>query len=415
MNDERAVVLDLGSGTISCLAAEIGPEDDFAVLAVSEVASEGVEKGRIADLEEAAKSVDACLRKVEEEVGERFERVNVGIGGAHLRSLNSQGFMPIYPEGRTIRSEDVLQVINHSRQVVLPSDREQLAAMPREYRIDGERGIREPLGRKGRRLEVVTHMVTGDRAEVELLQEVFNRRGREIENVLANGISAGKGILGEDDMESGAIVVDIGKSTTDIGLFLEGSISYTSSIPVGSGHITQDLATVLKTTLEHAEDLKRRHGAASAKLAKEDEVVQVRQEGLDHERPMQRAVFCEIIESRARELARLVLQSLNRSGLRPRLGAGVFLTGNGSLLEGWELVFRETFPTVSVACAAPRLYLGSGKELNQPRLSAAVGLARFVLEREQDQVEPASGSGSWKERIMSLKSLFGGTPNEAEQ
>jgi cell division protein FtsA len=251
--------------------------------------------------------------------------------------------------------------------------------------------------------------VTGHRAELELLQDAVNRRGREIETVLPNGIAAGRGVLSTSDLESGAIVVDIGESTTDIGLFLEGAISYTASIPVGSGHITRDLATVLKTTLEHAEELKLKHGATMARLANEDEAVQVQQEGLDHARPMQRTVFCEIIESRARELARLVLKSLDRSGQRPRLGAGVFLVGNGSLLEGWELLFRETFPTVDVACAAPRIKLEGRGELNKPRLAAAVGLARYVLEQDREQVEPASGSDNWRDRI---RSIFGGSSKE---
>lgn len=405
---KAAYVLDLGSTKIVCMAASLDEEGRLRVDAYSVVPCRVLQKGAIKDLDEAADCIDRAVRQVEEEIGTDIPALAVSMGGAHIQSMNSQGFVPIYPQSRAIRPEDVFQVIGHSRQIMMPADREQIMAIPREFRIDGNRGISRPVGMTGARLEVMTHVISAQSSAIHNIEKALGNNGRKLQEVVAQGLASGLALVAPEQMEAGCAVIDLGGGTTDLAIFAGGAVAYTSSIPIGAQHITSDLATLLKTTREEAERLKIEHGSALARTVSDDDAVQLLQMDAGEARPMQRKVLCEIIESRMREIGHLLQKEIEKSGHHNLLAAGAILTGGGSLLRGAEASLSESLKHVKVRSVTPKVVGSFSRKVQTPQFSTAVGMAKSVLYSEDQEFQPVSGPGGWKDRVRALKSMFGG-------
>lgn len=403
MKNDLVTVLDLGSTKVTCLAASPLGTDDMKVEAVATTPCKGIRKGLIADIDEAGRAIDAVIRRVQQDLGGEVQDIVVGISGSHLEGVNTQGFKPIVPRGRTITHQDVLEVVNHSRALVLPPDREQIQAVPREFRVDGQRDVRKPIGMSGGKLEVLTYIVTGQTTAIQNIEKAIARSGKKVEQMALQSLASGLGVLAPEELELGSVVVDLGGGTTDVAVFANGSIVYSASIPLGSMHVTSDLSKLLKTTPEEAERLKVESGNAMAKLVSERESVEVQQLGQLVARPMQRRVLCEIIESRMREIATMVGQQIEKSGLKAVLPGGVVLTGGGAWMQGTDKLFDDTLKHLRVRVAEPDL---GGSFPRQPGLATAMGLARFSIQC-QDDIMPASGGAGWKERVRGLFGMLG--------
>lgn len=404
MNKEFVSVLDLGSHKAACIMATSDAEGKLRILGAAQVECKGVRKGVISDLEEAARGIDGACRKVQQEAGRDIDGVVVGIGGRHLEAVEARGYVPIYPRTRSITRDDVLQVINHSRQVVLPPDREQIMALPREFKIDGQSGVQKPTGMVGSRLEVSTFLATADSAQIQNLERALAMTGRKAEMIVPQPLASGLGVLRPEEIELSSAVIDIGAAGTQVAVFVNGSIGYAAYVPIGSGHVTSDIGKLLKTAPEEAERIKLL-GAARAEDVQGGEMVDVLQIGQVQSRPLDRKVLCEIIESRMRELATMVRQQLERSGHYATLPAGVALTGSGSLLSGTDRLFETVLGHHKVRLAAPE---GLGKNVHHPGFAAAVGLARFAMNEEEDELTTASANGKWTHKVRTLWSMLSG-------
>lgn len=403
MKNDPIIVLDLGSTKITALAATGDGSDGMKVLSVATTPCKGMRRGVVVDMDETANAVDAVLRRVAGDLGTEVGEVVVGISGSHVEGMNAQGLKMIVPRHRQITHQDVLEVINHSRSMVLPPDREQIQALPREFRVDGQRDVRKPIGMNGAKLEVITYIVTGQTTAIQNIEKAVSRTGRRVEQMVLQPLAAGIGVLTQEELELGTALIDIGGGTTDVAIFVNGSIAYAASLPVGAGHVTSDLSKLLKTTPEEAERLKTESGNAMARLVDDRESVEVQQIGQPVRRPLQRRVLCEIIESRMREIATMVKQHLDKSGFNGMLPGGMVITGGGSHLEGTDKLFDETLKHVRVRVAEPTI---ESKFRKQVGMGTAVGLARYGLQC-QDDIVPATGNGGWKERVRGLFSLFG--------
>jgi cell division protein FtsA len=265
--------------------------------------------------------------------------------------------------------------------------------------VDAEKNVKKPIGMSGGRLEVTTFIVSGESASIQKLEKAVSMTGHKIEQMVIAPLASGIGVLTQAEMDLGAAVVDIGGSLTEIGVFKDGSLSSIGSFPVGSEHVTTDIAQLLKTTFDEAERLKVSHGSAIAAAVGENESVEVMQEGQDHARPMQRRVLCEIIESRMKEIARLTVEHLSKNGVET-LPGGIVLTGGGVQLSHTERLFGEALSGFRIRSAEPEL---GGKFQREAGLATAAGLARYALQC-QDEVMPATGQQSWRDRV---KSIFG--------
>ncbi len=403
---DSVVVIDLGSTKVVCLQASLQSNGDLRVDGVAQVGCRGMSKGIIADVDEVASSIDEAVSRVERATGSTCEDVVVSVSGSHVHSVNSQGFIPIYPSTRQIRRDDVMAVINHSRQTVLPTDREQIMAIPREFRVDGQRGVQHPIGMVGGRLEVVTHIITGLTSELNKVDKSVTRAGRKVEELVVRSLASGLGVASNEQLDLGCAVIDIGGHTTDVAVFQGGSIAHTACLPIGSHHVTTDLAALLKTSLDDAEGLKMEFGAALSRAAKESETVMVKQSDQTEARPMQRRVLCEIIESRMREISQIAHSQVEASGAISQLGAGVLITGGGSMMPAIGSLFGEVFGSISIQMSYPKVQGQHARTIGVPTMSTAVGLAKYCLEGDDQEFSPVSGFSNWKDKIRTLKNPF---------
>lgn len=400
MNDQPVFTLDLGSSKVALLASIL---DDSGRLAVQEVATapnRGVTRGVVTDLDQTREAIQEALKGMRGYAAP--DEVIVNLGGTQIEGINAQGFHPIVPAGRSITSADVLSVINHSRQVRPEPDREQISAVPREFKVDGERGITKPIGLAGNRLEVVTHIVTAPITNIRNIETVVESAGLKVADIVPNPLLAGLALLSDEERQAGAAVVDIGASTTTLAIFVNGSLAHCQVLPLGSGHITADLSKLLKMTPEEADQLKRKHGRAVTLRDNDESTVEVRQIGQSQPRHLHRRVLFEIIESRMREIAQLVSQHLEKSGLKGMLPAGVVVTGGGSLLPGTPQLFGKVLGEPNTRLGTPKVEGPASIRASGPEWSVAVGLAAYVLQRQDSGIEPANGFDHWKERIRTF-------------
>ena len=402
MNSDLVAALDLGSTKVTCLVAAADGKDGMTIEGLASTPCRGMRRGQVADLEQVSRAVADVVKRVELEIDEEIESLVVGITGSHIEGVSSRGYTPIVPAGRKLTHQDVLEVINHSRSITLASDREQIQSLPREFRVDGQRNVHKPVGMSGSKLEVVTYIATGQTSSLQNIEQAITGAGKRVEQMVMQSLASGIGVLTPEEMELGAVVIDIGGSTTDIAVFANGSIAYSASIPVGGMAVTSDLSQLLKTSPEEAERLKVTFGCALAKLVDDKDSVEVVQLGQPVSRPMQRRVLCEIIQSRMREIATMVGQQIQMSEVAAVLPGGLVLTGGGSALQGTDRLFEETLKRFKVRIAEPNL----GKKYpNQVGMATAVGLASFTIQCF-DELAPVDGVLPWRDRVKSLFSML---------
>lgn len=403
MNDSVVFALDVGSSKVAVLAASLDAAGRLTAHEVSVAPNRGVARGVIADLDLTREAIEEALKGVR--AFGTPDRVVASLGGTHIEGVNTQGFHPISPPGRAINSGDVLAVVNHSRQVRPEADREQVLALPREFKVDQERGIRKPIGLSGSRLEVTTHIVTAQTSQLRNFERVVEAAGLELEGLVPAPLASGLALLTQDERDNGAVVVDIGANTTSIGIFVEGALAYCAVLPVGGAHVTGDLSKLLKMAPEEADQLKRKHGRALAPKREDDSTVEVRQIGQTQTRHLQRRVLFEIIESRMREIAKMVRQNVEKSGYMGTLAGGLVVTGGGSLLPGTPQLFAQILNEPNARLGTPKVEGPAAIRASGPEWSVAVGLAAFALQNQGGEVEPASGFDHWKERIRTFFQL----------
>ncbi|RYG38902.1 cell division protein FtsA [bacterium] len=392
------VALDLGGTRAACLAAENSGKEGFRVLAYASSPGKGLRRGVLNDLEEASRMADAALRRLETDLGQSIESVLVAVSGASVEGVTNKGMKMIVPKGRTITHQDVLEVINHSRSLVLPPDREQFQAVPRAFRVDTESDIERPVGMTASRLEVDTFIASAQTSMMQNFERAITRSGRKVEQMVLGSLAAGVGVLTDEDIHLGAAVVDIGGGTTDIAIFIDGSIALTVSVPIGGELVTSDLSKLLKTSPEEAERLKIQHAQAWASGVDDREKVDVLQLGQTIARPMQRRVLCEIVEARMRELAVMARQQMERSGWLGMLPGGLVLTGGAAQVGGIEKLFEEIIPHTRVRVAQPNLGPNFGEV---PGAAVALGIARYALQCDEE-LATNEVSSDWRNRVRTL-------------
>ncbi|RYG44300.1 cell division protein FtsA [bacterium] len=392
------VALDLGGTRAVCLAADMGGKEGFQVTAYADSPGKGFRRGVLNDLEEASRMADAALRRLETDLGHSVESVLIAVSGGTVEGVTNRGMKMIVPKGRTVTHQDVLEVINHSRSLVLPPDREQFQAVPRTFRVDTQSDIERPVGMTASRLEVDTFIVSAQTSILQNLERSITRSGRRVEQMVLGSLAAGIGVLSDEDIQLGAAVVDIGGGTTDIAIFIEGSVVQTASVPVGGDLVTSDLSKLLKTSPDEAERLKIQHAQAWAAGVEETETVDVLQLGHTIARPMQRRVLCEIVEARMRELAVMARQQIERSGWLGMLPGGLVLTGGSAQAGGIHRLFEEIIPNTRVRVAQPNLGPTFGEV---PGAAVALGIARYALQCDEE-LATAEESHPWRDRVRTL-------------
>jgi cell division protein FtsA len=394
------VALDIGSAKTCALIADI-EESGPKFLAMGAAESKGSRKGLIVNLDGAVSSIRRALEEAEGVASVPVESAIVGIGGSHIRGVNSRGGISLGVRPRDVEREDVRHAVDAARAITLPEDREVLHVLPQEFLLDQQDGIRDPIGMVGQKLEVNVHIVTASASATQNIVTAVNRAGVLVTDTALEPLAEAEATLSQDERELGCCLVDIGAGTTSLIVFAGGVVRYVAALPVGGDHFTNDLAVGLRTPIPEAEKIKRQHGCAWRDLLVEDHAIEIASVGDRPPRTVFSRMLHEIIEPRAQELLSLVHAELKRAGLDVVIPAGLVLAGGGSRLKGLGEMVERTF-SLPVRMAAPRGLEGMPEELSQPEYATAVGLLLYgARNRRAVAQRPAT-------LVAKLKSMFAG-------
>jgi cell division protein FtsA len=368
------VGIDIGTKKVTALIGELAEERKIEVIGIGLAESKGLRKGVVVNLEVTSEAIKKARQEAELMAGVNITSAFLGISGAHIKSFNSRGVIAVSGRNREISQNDIRRVIEQSKAVSIPPDREIIHVIPQEFIVDDQDGIREPLGMNGIKLEVNVHIVTGATTLVQNLRTCVERAGVEIEEIVLNQIADSLAVLTPDERELGVGLIDIGAGTTEVAIFERGSLWYTSIIPLGGDNFTNDIAVGLRTAIPDAEKIKKKFGCVVSPPGEEQETIEVPSVGKGRKpRVLSRQLLAEIIQPRAEEIFRLVDNDIKRMGYEKSLNSGVVLTGGTALLEGLEDVAEEIFD-LPVRRGDPTGVGGLVDRVNTPDYATAIGL-----------------------------------------
>lgn len=375
--------LDIGSSKVSIVIGTVTEDAKIEIVGVGTAPNTGIRQGVVVNIEATTDSIKKAREEAELMSGYKIEEVWVGVSGSHIRSFDSKGMVAI--KNKEVGAHDVERVIEAAKAVAVPTDRSVLHVIPREYKVDGQDGILDPIGMSGIRLEANVHIVTGSQTALANNMKCIERAGLKVAGMVLDQLASSMAVLSEDEKALGVCVADMGAGSCNLVYFVNGSVAHTSVIPVGGQHFTHDIAIGLRTPQIAAEDLKKKYGCAIATLVNENETIEVEGVGGRKARTVLRRDLAEVIEPRAEETLQMLSNDLRMSGLLPLLGSGVVLTGGSSQLEGLiemgEFVFdipvRRGLPTSNKKVG------GLTEVVKSAAFATAVGLLLYGLAQKR--------------------------------
>jgi cell division protein FtsA len=394
------VALDIGTTKVCALIGELD-RGTANVIGIGTSPSDGLRKGVVIDIDRTVQAIAAAVEAAERMSGYKVRSALVGISGNHISSQNSRGMVAISGR-RDIGRDDTLRAIEAARAVSIPNTREILHVIARGYVVDGQAGVRDPIGMTAVRLEVETHIVTASSTSVQNLSKCVQKAGVEIDELVLTPLATGDAVLSDEDRELGVVLVDVGGDTTDVAIFQDGSVAHAATIPIGGRSVTSDLGIVLRVAPDSAESVKIRYATALPLEVDPDEVVQITSIGEDLPHGVTRRHIAEISQSRVRELFDLVAAEVDAAGATNRLQAGLVLTGGGSALQGLSRAARDQLG-MAARVTGPRGLGGLTDQISTPPYAAASGLLLWGARHwgeEQEEAGSRAGVGTRIARIF---------------
>ncbi len=406
-NDRSLIVgLDIGTSKVVALVGEIGLDGSIEVVGLGSHPSRGLKKGVVVNIESTVQSIQRAVEEAELMAGCEIHSVFAGIAGSHVRSLNSHGVVAI--RDREVSEIDVTHVIDAAKAVAIPADQRILHVLPQEYIIDGQEGIRDPIGMSGVRLEAKVHIVTGADSAAQNIIKCVQRCGLTVEDVVLEQLASSHACLTDDEKELGVCLVDIGGGTTDLAVFSHGAIRHTAVIPIAGDQVTNDIAVSMRTPTHYAEDIKVRYACALSQLANADESIEVPSVGDRPARRLARQTLAEVVEPRYEELFGLIRDELRRSGFEEVIAAGIVLTGGSARMEGAIDLAEEIFH-MPVRLGLPQQQVkGLAEVVQNPIYSTAVGLLLHARENTQGAARGRALSNNVQGIFDRMQSWFKG-------
>jgi cell division protein FtsA len=404
--DKDVIVgLDIGTSKVVALVGEITPDGSIEVIGLGSQPSRGLKKGVVVNIESTVQSIQRAVEEAELMADCEINAVYAGIAGSHIRSLNSHGVVAI--RDREVTQGDVEHVIDAAKAVAIPADQRILHVLPQEFIIDGQEGIRDPIGMSGVRLEAKVHIVTGADSAAQNIIKCVQRCGLVVEDVVLEQLASSFAVLTDDEKELGVCLVDVGGGTTDIAVFGNGAIRHTAVIPIAGDQVTNDIAVSMRTPTQYAEDIKIRYACALSQLANPDESIEVPSVGDRPARRLARQTLAEIVEPRYEELFNLIREELRRSGFEEVIAAGIVLTGGSARMEGAIELAEEIFH-VPVRLGLPGQVKGLSDVVRSPIYSTGVGLLLYARENSAPASRAAALGGNVASAFDRMKSWFKG-------
>jgi cell division protein FtsA len=396
------VGLDIGTSKIVALVAVLTPEGRLEILGLGTQESKGLKKGVVVNIEATVDSISRVIQEVELMADCKVKDVYTGIAGSHIRSFNSNGMVAI--KDKEVAPMDVERVIETAKAMPIPADQQILHILTQEFIIDGQDGVREPIGMSGVRLEVKVHIVTGAVSAAQNIVKCVRRCGLEVLDLVLQPLASSYSVLSDDEKDLGVCLVDIGGGTTDIAVFTQGAIRHTAVIPIAGDQITNDIAMALRTPTQEAEDIKLRHGVALTQLADPEQMIEVPGIGGRAPRKLSRQALADVIEPRVSELFELVQGELRRSGYEELLSSGIVLTGGSSVMQGMIELGEDVFH-MPVRLGVPK-YNGSLADVVQhPRYATAMGLLLEGMAQKKRGIV-ARETRTFKQILARMKAWF---------
>jgi cell division protein FtsA len=372
-SNEIIVGLDIGTTKIACIAGEV-TEDGVDIIGIGTAPSKGLRRGYVVNIDATVSSIQQAVDEAENMAGCEISSVYAAISGAHVRGLNSHGIVAV--KDKEVRESDIARVIEQAKAVAIPMDREVLHVLPQQYVVDDQDGIRDPLGMAGVRLEAKVHMVTTAVASAQNVIKCANRCNLQVADIVLESLASAQAVLEDDEKELGVALIDIGGGTCDVMVYCDGAIVHTSVLPLGGGHITNDIATVLRTPLDSAEKIKRKYGCAWRGHVDDSETMEVPSVGGRGPRVLPRMQLVEVIEPRVEEIFEHVKKELMRSGYYDSLGGGIVLTGGATAMDGVCDVAENTLG-LPTRRGVPTKIGGLVDVVRSPAYATGVGLVMF--------------------------------------
>ncbi|MDH3208160.1 MAG: cell division protein FtsA [Gemmatimonadota bacterium] len=401
--------LDIGTANTCAVIGELTGDPrrpGLTILGVGQARTGGLRGDMVTNIDEITESVRTSMKEAELMAGVSVDRVYAGIGGDHIRASNSMGVVAISEEDVT--SDDVERVHIVARAVALPPDREMIHAIPQEYRVDNQRGIKDPVGMAGVRLEAEVFLVTCQITGSANIRKAVNRAGYRVQELVLEPLAGARAVLTEDEKEVGVAMIEIGSSTTDVAAYYEGKVQHVSILPFGGATLTADLVRGLSVPYAEARRAKEQYGVAFAQLVDPRETIEVPGPSPGQKRAVARELIAHIIEQRLDEMFGIVHQELEAQGLLNKLGAGVVLTGGTVAIPGIVELAQQIFAS-PVRLGVPSEGLGGlADSVRRPRFTVAAGLALWGADRFAETGRGASTltSGVFTKLGTWLKEFF---------
>jgi len=371
------VGLDIGTTKICCIVGEVaeaGPQPMIDIVGIGTAPSTGLRKGVVINIDSTVESISKAVEEAELMAGVEISTVYTGIAGGHIKSFNSTGIVAV--KDKEITENDVQRVIDAAKAVAIPLDREVIHIIPQEYMINGQDGIRDPIGMTGLRLESKVHIVTGAVSSAQNIIKCANKAGLNVAEICLEPIASSEAVLSQDEKDLGVLLVDIGGGTSDIAIFKDGAIVHTGVLAIGGNHITNDIAVGLRTPQNEAEKIKIRYGCAMASMISPEDTIEVPGVGGRKPRVVSRRVVAEIIEPRVEEIFSLIQREVMKAGFQEGLAGGVVITGGAALLEGMPELGEFIFE-MPVKRGLPQNIGGLRDVVNSPKFATGVGLLKY--------------------------------------
>jgi len=372
------VGLDIGSTKVCCLVGEVTDDRRLRIVGTGQVRSKGVKRGIVVNVEEVSAAIVAAVEQAEQVSGYEIESAYVGVSGEHIAGLNSRGVAAINRNDQEIGPDDVDRAMENAKAIAIPHNREVVHVIPRGFMVDGENGVRDPVGMHGYRLEVEAHIVTGAMTSLRNLEKCVERAGIGVTDFVLQPLASGEAVLRESEREMGVILADVGGGTTDIAVFINGSIWHTVVLKVGGNHITNDVVMGLQAPFAVAEDLKIRYGHALESEVPEDQMLDITTFGDGAEHTVSRRELAAVIHDRVEEIFDLALREVKRTGYDTLLPAGLVLCGGTANLAGIRALGQQTL-NLPVRIGSPHDLEGLVDVLGSPAYATAVGLLQWGM------------------------------------
>lgn len=415
MSKEQVITaIDLGSEKCATLIARVTDDNRLQVLGFSVVPSRGMKRSMIIDLEQALNTVTQSLDAAERMAGFSVKSAVVALSGVHIKYKNSKGVVAVAAANQEIVASDVDRVIEAARAISMPADREIVHVIPKDFKVDSQEGVKDPIGMTGVRLEAEAHIVTGLSTAMRNLEKCIGDMGIKIDSFVFSALAAAEIALSETEKELGVVLVDIGAGTTSIVAYVEGALEFSAVLPIGARHVTQDIALGCRIPMDDAEKLKlylTDNGTDElrplpgeskvdfTKRRKRLDVIDPDKVGISHHDFLSKKTLVGgIMEPRVREIFKLVMQELDKADLLSggKVPAGLVLTGGGALTAGVVEVAKKT-SSLPVRLAAPEAIEGLTEDIKRPNFAVSAGLLHYAL--RQGQVVEVSESFDWQKLV----------------